>query len=61
MYYILGVRFQKFDWFDDAFAHQQEHHPDKKIIYSNNGIIEIVWNPEWESINCENFEEKENG
>lgn len=53
MYYILRVRFQNFDWFEEAFAYQQEHHPEKKIIYSNNGIIEIVWNPDWEYYSIE--------
>lgn len=52
MYYILGVSFQSFEFFMEAFKYQQEKHKDKKIIYSKDGVSEVVWNPEWENINC---------
>lgn len=55
MYYILGVKFKKFDLFMEAFDYQQEHHPEKKIIYSDGNVIEIVWKPEWEEIDCANL------
>lgn len=52
MYYILGARIAgKFETFMEAFAYQQEHHREKRIIYNDNGVLEIVWKPSWENIN----------
>ena len=54
MYSIVGNKFNdNYETFIDAFKYQQKHHSDKVIIYKNDdGIVEIVWKPEWEKINC---------
>lgn len=52
MYHILGVPFQTFEFFMQAFKYQQESHKDKHIIYNKDGISEVVWNPDWEKIDC---------
>ncbi|MFW6014999.1 MAG: hypothetical protein ACOCRK_01020 [bacterium] len=61
MYYVAtGKRIKrKFEYFIDAFKHQQDKHPNKKIIYSDGKIIEVVWKPEWENIRCETLDKKE--
>lgn len=54
MYIILNsIGKTPYSTFNDAFLTQQKHYPENKIIYSENGIIEIVWDPKWENINCE--------
>lgn len=56
MYYIMGSKSGIFNTFMEAFIYQQEHCRDKKIIYSENGVVEVVWTPEWASFDCGNFE-----
>lgn len=55
MYYILGVPFQVFNFFMEAFKYQQEKYNDKPIIYSKDGVSEVVWKPAWENLNCEDL------
>lgn len=57
MYSILGNHYKDvFDDFMSAFEYQQEYHPEKRIICSHNdGLIEIVWEPEWAHVDCENI------
>lgn len=43
-----------FDYFMEAFEKQQKEYSDKKIVYSDNGIVEIVWKPEWSNFDCGN-------
>ena len=61
MYYIANGKMNKktFEYFKDAFEHQQKHYPDKKIFCSTNNVIEIVWLPEWEKISVDDLEKKE--
>lgn len=53
MYYILGVKCgDVYSMFMDAFNVQQDKYSDRKIIYSKDNILQIVWDPKWEEINC---------
>ena len=55
-YYILGAPIAgKFKTFMKAFKYQQKYHEEKKIIFKDNIILEVVWNPEWSKINCNNL------
>lgn len=45
MYYIAlknRKNYNKFEYFMDAFKYQQEHYPDRKILYSNGKLVELV-------------------
>ena len=61
MYYLNGSKDKSkikhyFTDFLSAFNFQQKEYPDNKILYSKDNIIEIVWIPEWEQIDCTKME-----
>ena len=60
MYKIVGSKFKdEYETFMKAFEYQQKHYPNNYIIYySENGVIEIVWNPDWEELNCSKLEKE---
>ena len=61
MYYIAlknRKNYNKFEYFMDAFKYQQEHYPDRKILYSNGKLVELVWDPEWEKITTDDLDKQ---
>ena len=56
MYYIKGTDKNKintyFHNFMSAFNFQQKKYPNGFILYSKNDMVEIVWNPFWENLDC---------
>ena len=58
MYYLNNSKDKSkinhyFGKFTEAFKFQQKKYPDRKILYSKDNVIQIVWDPSWELINCE--------
>lgn len=58
MYFVANGKFQKrkFQYFMEAFNYQQRNYPDKKILYSDGILIELVWDPKWEKISTDDLD-----